>query len=268
MTATSAKPRVHLPKSSRPRNGFRAWRNRGLGVPRAYRPRHARMPSRQLARSFSGPMQRSVLMATALTSIAAFVVLSFLVADGMTQSLDEAARGFFRPNDVWGVNQEVFGHFVDALAPPITSSLVLVAGGLSAWRLRRLRPLVFAGLFVSSAALLTILTKAALERPDPHGHLSGLAGAYPSGHIVMLLVSLGCALLVLRARAWWMWIGLALLGLLLAVSLLFLAMHWLTDVVGGALLGITMLALLISRRVDPTIPEGNVKSSRLEGQGA
>jgi undecaprenyl-diphosphatase len=200
-------------------------------------------------------MHRSVLMATALVSTAAFAVLSFLVAAGMTQGLDDAARVFFRPNDVWGVNQEIFGHFVDALAPPVTTSLLLVAAGLSAWRLRSVRPLVFGGSVACCASLLTIMTKALLQRPDPHGRLSGLAGAYPSGHVLMLLVSLGCALYVLRARTWWMWTSVALAGLILAVSLLFLAMHWLTDIVGGALLGITLLAVLNTREVDPAAPK-------------
>jgi hypothetical protein len=65
-----------------------------------------------------------------------------------------------------------------------------------------------------------------------------------------------------------MWTGLVLLDLLLALSLMFLAMHWLTDLVGGALLGVPLLALLNSRRVDSAMPHGNVKSFELEDQVA
>jgi membrane-associated phospholipid phosphatase len=187
-------------------------------------------------------------LGTALLSTAAFIVLSFCVAAGMTQGVDDAVRRFFRPNDVWGVYQRIFEHFVDALAPPVTISILLVAGGVSAWRLRSIRPMVFAGLSVGLAATLTILTKATLHRPDPHGGASWLGGAYPSGHVLMLLISLGCALLVLRAATWWLWTGVALVALTLAVSLLLEATHWLTDIVGGALLGITLLAMLHNAR--------------------
>ena len=179
-----------------------------------------------------------------MLSMAAFVVLSLLVGAGKTQGVDDAARELFRPNDVWGVNQEFFGHFVDALAPPVTSSLLLVAGGVSAWSLRSMRPVVFAGSSLCVAASLTIAIKVALHRPDPHGEPSWLGGAYPSGHVLILLISLGCALLVLRATTWWLWMGVAFAGLTLAVSLLFLTMHFLTDIVGGALLGITLLVAL------------------------
>jgi len=197
----------------------------------------------------------------ATLSAAAFVVLSFLVASGATQELDNAVREWFRPGDVWGVHQLIFGNVVDGLAPPVAAALLATTSSVSAWRFRSTRPIVFAGLTASVAVVVTVVSKLTLQRPDPHGGLSGYGGAYPSGHMVMLLVALGCTLLLLRAPAtWWQWTGVALVGLTMAASLLVLATHWMTDVAGGALIGITVLAVVSIPGVARAAPKGTVKS--------
>jgi membrane-associated phospholipid phosphatase len=197
-------------------------------------------------------------------STAAFVVLSLLVARDITQDLDDAVRQWFRPNDVWGIYQLIFGNVVDGIAPPVAVALLGIATIVAAWRDRSIRPMVFAGLTASVAMVLTFAGKAISERPDPHGGLWH-GGAYPSGHMVMLLVALGCALLMLRPRArWWEWLGVALVGLTMAVSLLFLAMHWFTDVVAGTLIGITLLAVVSIPGVAHASRKRNVESGTAE----
>lgn len=201
----------------------------------------------------------------AALSAAAFVVLSILVAKGFTQELDSAVREWFRPDDVWGVHQLIFGNVVDGLAPPVAAALLATASGICAWRRRSTRPIVFAGLTASLAVMLTVVSKVILQRPDPHGGLSGYGGAYPSGHMVMLLVALGWTLLVLRAPAtWWQWMGVALVALTMAVSLLVLATHWLTDVAGGTLIGLTLLAVVSIPGVAHAAAKGTVKSVTAE----
>jgi membrane-associated phospholipid phosphatase len=197
-------------------------------------------------------------------STAAFVVLSLLVARDITQDLDNAVRQWFRPNDVWGIYQLIFGNVVDGIAPPVAVVLLGIATIVAAWRDRSIRPMVFAGLTTSVAMVLTVAGKAISQRPDPHGGLWH-GGAYPSGHMVMLLVALGCALLMLRPRArWWEWLGVALVGLTMAVSLLFLAMHWFTDVVAGSLIGITLLAVVSIPGVARASRKRNVESGTAE----
>jgi membrane-associated phospholipid phosphatase len=46
----------------------------------------------------------------------------------------------------------------------------------------------------------------------------------------------------------------------MAISLLVLATHWLTDVAGGTLIGLTLLALLSIPRVTHAAAKGTVKS--------
>ena len=166
-----------------------------------------------------------------------------IVATGITQPLDSAARELFRPGDRWGDTQTRFGYMVDGLAPPITAPLLAVGSALAAWRWHSLRPLVFAGATGCLAVVLTLAAKTVLRRPDGHGDLHGSASSYPSGHLVMLLVCAGTLLLTLAPGATRLWAMLGVVVVLMGVSILVVAMHWLTDVVGSALLGVTVLSV-------------------------
>jgi membrane-associated phospholipid phosphatase len=187
--------------------------------------------------------RRWVLGATAALSAIAFLVLSVIVAAGLTQPLDDSAREVFRPGDRWGDTQNRFGYLVDGLAPPITGPLLAIGGALAAWRRRSLRPLVFAGATGSIAVALTLAAKAAMDRSDGHGDLHGVATSYPSGHLVMMLIAAGCLLFLYVPRARWLWVVLGVVGLAMGVGILVVAMHWLTDVVASALLGVAVLAV-------------------------
>jgi hypothetical protein len=80
--------------------------------------------------------------------------------------------------------------------------------------------------------------------------------------MVMLLGSLGCALLLLRAQArGWEWMPVAVVGPTRAVSLLLLAMHLLTDVAGGTLISLTRLAVVSIFGVARAAPKRNVEYS-------
>jgi membrane-associated phospholipid phosphatase len=190
-----------------------------------------------------GLNRHRVLVATAILSAVAFVLLSVIVATGITQPLDNAARELFRPGDRWGDVQTRFGYMVDGLSPPITGPLLAVGSAIAAWRWRSLRLLVFAGATGCLAVVLTLGAKAVLRRPDGHGDLHGFASSYPSGHLVMLLVSAGALLLIFAPGAPRLWAALGVVVVLMGVSILVVAMHWLTDVVGSALLGVTVLSV-------------------------
>lgn len=189
------------------------------------------------------PDRRPTFVATAAATAVAFVLLSVVVAAGLTQPLDTAAREVFRPGDVWGPTQQTFGYLVDGLAPPITATLLALGSAIAAWRAGSVRPLVFAGATAGLAVGLTLVTKPVLGRSDGHGDLHGMASSYPSGHLVMLLVVLGTLVLLFAPRSRWLWVGVGLLVLLMGVAILVVAMHWLTDLVASALLGAMVLAL-------------------------
>ena len=123
--------------------------------------------------------------------------------------------------------------------------IILLASGALWTRHRRWAgalPLVMLG-----TAGLQWLAKWMADRPRPN--LAPLG--FPSGHVLSVVVLLGLAAYVLnRAQAHRAARGLgvaaaAILVTLVAVSRLYLEAHWLLDVVGGFLLGLTYLLLLI-----------------------
>jgi membrane-associated phospholipid phosphatase len=184
-----------------------------------------------------------VPLAAAVLGALAFVVLSVLVALQATQELDTAARDYFRPRDEWGPNQIRAGIVVDGLQP--RNIVVLLAGvgiGAAVWQ-RSWRPAVYGASIAVAAGGLTLLAKILLERSDPHYQMTSLGGSFPSGHTVTVLVSIGGAMLILRERPrWWEWSGVVASGAVMGLSMLVQAAHWFTDVVGGLLLGLTVLA--------------------------
>lgn len=100
---------------------------------------------------------------------------------------------------------------------------------------------LLAGSLVTPVAVYGL--KAVLLRPRPTDtRISVTLTAYPSGHVANLVVVLVLLGLIL-ARGWF-WVAAFALTLAMAFSRTYLDAHWLTDTVGGALLG-AAVALLV-----------------------
>jgi membrane-associated phospholipid phosphatase len=114
--------------------------------------------------------------------------------------------------------------------------------------------------------------KAIIDRPRPEGSLVSTSGeSYPSGHaIVAAVMAVGIAMAFGRGRWWRRGIIIAVtVTIAVALSRSYLSAHWLSDVVGGALIG-TGLALAIpetlaiarERTSSPTQPRTKTKQSQ------
>jgi len=133
-------------------------------------------------------------------------------------------------------------------------AIALTLIGLLLLRRRRWLALVAFTVAESLAPLLSALLKALIDRPRPPGGLVHPVGAsFPSGHATYAGAT--CVALVLlfttpgaRRRWWWMLAGLGVVGM--AWSRTYLQVHWLTDVIAGALLGsgISLLVFAIAQR--------------------
>lgn len=119
-----------------------------------------------------------------------------------------------------------------------TVTLVAIAVALAVTR--RWVALATAGVAVALTAVVTLALKDAVGRPrplDPFAHAVGTS--FPSGHAsyagvtaVVLVVSFTRPG---RRRLWWTLAALAIAGM--CWSRVYLQVHWLSDVVAGALLG-------------------------------
>ncbi len=189
--------------------------------------------------------------AVASASGVALLVLALVVHLGPTQRFDEAFRQWARPDDVWGPLQVRVDVIVEGLRPVLALLLLAVVTAVAALARRSLRPLVVtaaAGLFLVT---VTVGIKVLLHRPDPHGALSDHGGSFPSGHTATVVVCAGLATMLLRpgARSWW-WLPTLLLGTSMAAALVVQAAHWVTDVIGGGLVGVMVLATVAALGAD------------------
>ncbi|MFC9692428.1 phosphatase PAP2 family protein [Kribbella sp. NPDC056951] len=189
----------------------------------------------------------------AFICLAVFLALAVFVTVEPTDSFDRTLKEVFRPDDVWGPWQLVFGNVVDGAGPPVALAALAVAGAVAAVRRKSWWPVIYVGCLAVVTVFLTQVSKAILGRPDPHNDVGLFNGSYPSGHMVILLSCLGGILLVWRQRpplwAWWL---VLVAELTMGFSLLLLSMHWFTDVVGGGLLAVPIVTLAASPRLlDP-----------------
>ncbi|SDJ40026.1 bifunctional DedA family/phosphatase PAP2 family protein [Billgrantia gudaonensis] len=115
---------------------------------------------------------------------------------------------------------------------------------------RRLDALTHGAAGLMGIALLNVLSKELIGRARPFApeHLADSL-AYPSAHTSTTVVLLGTVAAFVaselphRQRFWPYWAAI-LLALPMALSRLTLGVHWLSDVVGGALLGLVACALV------------------------
>jgi membrane-associated phospholipid phosphatase len=132
-------------------------------------------------------------------------------------------------------------------------ALALTLVGLLLLRRRRWLALAALAVAESLAPLLSTLLKVLVDRArPPDGLVHPVGASFPSGHttyagatcvaLVLLFTTLGT-----RRRWWWALAGLGVVGM--AWSRTYLQVHWLTDVVTGALLGsgISLLVFTIAQ---------------------
>ena len=175
---------------------------------------------------------------------ALFVVVTVLVAHHATRHLDQSVYDWLTPTGSWNQTHQLVSDVPDWTAPHFQ----LVAFGIFVLvlvrRRRSLTPILVAGLLVGLAAFLVLAVKRMVPAVDTGGHLSG-AGSYPSGHMAMTVATVGGVLLLLTAKTrWWQWLLVSLVPFAMACCLLYGAIHWTSDVIGGALLGATVVALV------------------------
>jgi membrane-associated phospholipid phosphatase len=181
---------------------------------------------------------------------ALFVVLTVLVAlrpSWLVVDVDarvaDGVRSPLTGHDGWLQTLRV----VTWLGHPLVVDVVVLALAVVLWR--RYRPVAAVSLVVTGLASLLVrsIVKTAVDRPRPVPGFSTAAGAsFPSGHTAGAAF-VAVAAVVLWRRAWVAALGAAYV-VVVGASRVLLDVHWLSDVVGGLLLGATFALLLPAAR--------------------
>lgn len=204
-----------------------------------------RRPWLYMSQSGEVPLASLLLFIVALTSLSGWTLL--VVHHNGPLMLDLYVQRLFTwlQNDTLIEVGAVFAKIGDKLG----IAALLAPWGL--WMLfkKRIDALLHWGLAVGGIAFLNTFGKAYFgrARPDTPDYLTGSL-SYPSAHTSTSVVVLGllaafvASELSRQKRAWIYWAAIAL-AVPMALSRLVIGVHWFSDLIGGALLGLVVCAL-------------------------
>jgi undecaprenyl-diphosphatase len=133
--------------------------------------------------------------------------------------------------------------------------LSLAVGGWYLWRSRDWRPGAELVVALLGSIVLYRVVKAIIDRPRPPawlriGNEVPSGAAFPSGHATQTVAVLGILALILasgrsrRTDVAIAWVA-GLILFAVGVSRVYLGLHWMTDVIGGWLLGLFWMATMV-----------------------
>ena len=184
-----------------------------------------------------------------MTLLAVLSALSFLALAALARAQHIFSLDYTVQALVQGARHPLLESPMRALTL-LGSGWVLAALSALGWLgLRRLgHPLArFVPAIVAGAVLFDVLTKWLVSRPRPRGGEYG----FPSGHTLGAAVFFGAVVYVLwtsdisRALRWLGTLLACLLVLGVAASRIYLKVHWLSDVIGGLVGGVTYLLVVL-----------------------
>lgn len=174
--------------------------------------------------------------------------------------LDTATTSWFVAHRSAGLNVAALV-IEDLGGPAATAAAVALSAALLAWRARSLGPGIVVIGTVGAAAAASAALKALTDRSRPPLELQLVAetgASFPAGHVTGTAALLGIVAVCVgagRSRAIQGWLAAGVVGavLLIAATLVYLGVHWLTDVAAGAILAavfVTLGATVLSARRD------------------
>jgi membrane-associated phospholipid phosphatase len=202
------------------------------------------------------PAQRYGLRVT-LFAIAVILVLGpfgilvrEVVAEGGLTRVDLAAARNLHKISVESPLLVAVMEVVSFVGSPLWFYIVLGAMVLWLWIKHRRRLAVFVTVTALMGGVVDTAVKIWVDRPRPileNPVATAPANSFPSGHAMTSTIGYGLMLLVflpLVPRRWRRWVvaGAAALVLLIGYSRLALGVHFITDIVGGIILGLAWLA--------------------------
>ena len=215
-----------------------------------------------------------VLVAGAAVSVAAtwgFVKLANVVRDGATQEFDEAVLRWMAAHQVPWVQHAMFE--ITLLGTGLVLMTMVAVAGTFLWLTEHRFSALLLLIATWGGVAINSLLKSTFDRPRPQVFEWGaqvLTSSFPSGHAMTATITYGtvaylAARLQRRRLSRWITMGLAgLMIILICTSRLYLGVHYPSDVVAGALMGLAWTAFcmatlegvqLFGRRFRPEILE-------------
>lgn len=175
-------------------------------------------------------------------------VLQDVLAKDPLATADQAVYHFFQSLRTPWTDQVLVAvtELGDSLVNVSLASAVLLALLFK----RRYRAAGFWALALVGGAAGIQLLKAATRLPRPTALYQGASAySFPSGHTSMSVILYGfLAILISRGHSikmrWGLFVSVFMISFIIAASRLYLGAHWLSDVLGGLLIGATWTALL------------------------
>ncbi|GAA1521569.1 undecaprenyl-diphosphatase [Agromyces terreus] len=163
---------------------------------------------------------------------------------------------------------DAFALFMNALGGGIVGVIVVpVAIAIALLVLRRPWAALYFVVASAASALVVQLLKELVGRPRPELMMvPSDFGSFPSGHVANA-ATIAVALGVIFPRVW-VWVAGAVYTVLMAISRTYLGVHWLTDTIGGALVGAGVAFLLWAAFAVPLERERLARLSRISERNA
>ncbi|WP_354242909.1 phosphatase PAP2 family protein [Agromyces sp. PvR057] len=152
------------------------------------------------------------------------------------------------------------GGIVGVIVIPVAITIALIA-------LRRPWAAFYFALASAASALVVQVLKEWYGRPRPEDMMvTSDFGSFPSGHVANA-ATIAVALGVIFPRVW-VWVAGAIYTVLMAISRTYLGVHWLTDTIGGALVGAGVALVLWAALAVPLERERLARLARISERNA
>jgi undecaprenyl-diphosphatase len=228
-----------------------------------------------------------VLVAGAAVSVAAtwmFVGLADVVRDGATQQFDEAVLRWMAAHQAPWARQTMFE--ITLLGTGLVLMTMVAVAGTFLWLTEHRFSALLLLIATWGGVAINSLLKSTFDRPRPQVFEWGaqvLTSSFPSGHAMTATITYGTVAYLaarLQRRRLSRWITLfiaALMIVLICFSRLYLGVHYPSDVVAGALMGLAWTAFcmatlegvqLFGRRFRPEILEHEDPPPEPESDGS
>jgi len=176
----------------------------------------------------------------AIVCLVLFVILLLLVSLGLTRGVDQSVSYFF--NSI----QTNLLVLIFILITSICSTIGIVVIGIGIaiyfYLLNKLKDLKTIVFLVFTELIFVYIIKHIILRTRPINEIIQQTNfSFPSGHAAISIVLFGFLVVSFWNRKRYISYLLGILILLIGFSRIYLNVHWLTDVIGGYLIGITIL---------------------------